>query len=205
MFASGAAAFNEIADFINTLDKGVTWKSVGHILERSYLQKARLEEEHAFDVLTFSTKTCIVNTNGHNTRFYVRKQEDGYPAIKGMRLAGAAHPFLLADGHISTSVTIAAGKTACLDIDYVGGDSVPPEVSKSSVRVWMLRTISDWRDQYLSHFRIGRFIITAYYGNVRSTGTKALTIVAAVCVGWIMHVWLRRRVTRTFGRRAPQL
>jgi hypothetical protein len=197
MFAKSIGAFNETADFINSIDTAIKWRSLGQILERSYLQKARLGEKNAYDVLTSSSTTCLENTDGQEKRFYVRKQEDGRPAIRNVRAGGQTHPFEIVDGYMSTSVALAGGHTVCLAIEYMDDNGEPVKLSKSSIRVRILRTVSDWRDQYLSRFSLGRSIIKAYYRDDSTKDKAAISIVAAGCAGGIVYWWrLRRRLTK---------
>jgi hypothetical protein len=200
MFAAGIQAFNETADFVNSIEPAVEWKSLGYILARSYLRRLRLADESALDVLTDSSITCLENENGRERTFHVRKAEDGDPGIKAVMVDGKAQPFDTVDGLLTTRVSVDTGRTACLEVHYISDDTHPVQLSKLSKRVWVLRTISDWRDRYLSRSSFGRLVIAAYYGNDRKF---RITLILGIAVATVMVLWfglLRRREARKSTR-----
>ena len=205
LFVNGISAFDAMADLVNQSEPETRWRNLGDIVRHLYL--VRLRDDTNYDVLAFSSSLSLDNTSGHDSIFYVRKQENGSPVISSVKVDGQPCNYRLHHGYLEFGVTIPAGTTRSVDVRYENNlGEVPVIFAKNSLRVYLLRTISDFRDITLSRYAVGRGITRAYYRYVYPVPTKYLMVGAFALIlacgggGWGLLVILRRR-NRSNGRR----
>ena len=196
LFENGISAFDAQADQLNKLEPDTQWSSLGDIVRHLY--RVRLRDDSNHDVLAFSSNLSLENTSGHDSIFYVRKQETGSPLITSVSVDGRPSEYQLHDGYLDLSVEIPAGKTRNVVVLYENdGGLMPASASKHSLRVYLLRRISDFRDITLSKYAAGRALTHLYYSTQPTSllifGALAM-ILACGCGGWGLRLFLRRRI-----------
>jgi hypothetical protein len=198
-FVGGTDAFNNIADRVNRLEPDTRWLGLGDIVRHLYLVKLR--DDSNYDVFAFSTSINLENTSGRDSVFYVRKTEVDHPAIAAVVVDGQALPFQLHDGYLDFNLPIPAGQARSVTIQYEKGLSAPPPgIEKRSIRVYLLRMASDFRDDILYKTVAGRALIHYYYRgeDVDPKPSHVLEpalalILPCICVGWSIRTLIRRR------------
>jgi hypothetical protein len=172
LFASGMDAFNDIADEVNKSEVDTEWRSAGDIVEHLYLTKLR--EDGNYDVLSFANRLRLENTFGRDVVFNVRKAESDSANIASVNVEGRDQPFLVRDGYLELSLSVPPGERRSVAIRYKNDlDLATVNSSKTSLRVYLLRKASDFRDITMSEYAAGRTLTEFYY---RHRLTPALTI-----------------------------
>lgn len=161
-FVRGIDAFDSVADKVNQLQPDTRWSGLGEIAEHLYLLKRRTGSD--YDVLTFSGSVKLDNTSERASLFHIRKQESDPPAIESVSVDSQQVPFQMEEGYVQLTVPVPAGGSRRVVIRYKNDlnlASIP--VSKNSLRVYLLRRASDFRDITMTGNSAGRAIISAYY------------------------------------------
>jgi hypothetical protein len=97
-------------------------------------------------------------------------------------------------------VKIPVGESRRVVIRYKNDlDLASVSISKRSLRVYLLRTVSDFRDISLSKFSVGRTVIAYYYGGKMSLLAVLLwgsvAIVFGICATWGFLLIVNRKNT----------
>ncbi|MGB6024266.1 MAG: hypothetical protein WBG40_03580, partial [Candidatus Sulfotelmatobacter sp.] len=195
-FARGADAFDGVADEVNKLEPDIRWSSVGDIVKHLYL--VRLRDDSNYDVLAFSSSVQLTNTFRRDLVFYIQKQESGSPDVASVSVDGRQLPFQLRGGYLELSLPIPAGKARNVVICYKNDlDLASISTSKDSLRVYVLRELSDFRDITLSEYSLGRTLIDCYYKHELSPlmviGFGCVLIVLVVCGAWSLRIIMKRK------------
>lgn len=194
-FAKGIDAFDGIADEINRLQPDTRWRSVGDIVKHLYL--VRLRDDSNYDVLAFSSTLDLNNTSERNSIFYIQKQESDSPAIDSVSVGGQQVPFQLDKGYLHLNVAVPVGESRRVVIQYKNDlELASISISKDSLRVRLLRMVSDFRDITLSKYAVGRAVTDYYYeGKVSAPMVIAcvvLVTILAIC-GTCTLLLIRKR------------
>jgi len=197
-FARGTGAFNGVADEVNEIEPGIRWSGVGDLVKHLYL--VRLREDAGYDVLALSSNLQLDNSTGRDAVFHVQRQEPEADAVGAVLVDGGPVPFQLKDGSLDVILPLSAGQSRTLVIQYKNDTVASPlDVGHGALRVYVLRTISDFRDLTLSHFVSGRIITRAYNAGRWTLSGLILDGLGAVatlfCVAWA--------ILRIAGRRKP--
>jgi hypothetical protein len=195
-FATGIGAFDGMADAVNKSEPDTRWRSAGEIVKHLYL--IRLREDANYDVLAFSNSVELENPSTRDLVFYVIRPEFGSQAIASVNVDGRTYPYELHAGDLSLSVPVPAGSTRSLVIQYKNDlDLASVSTARDSVRVDVLRMVSDFRDITLSKFYVGRALTDYYYKHgitplliIVFGGTFLLIIAGGV---WILHIVTKRK------------
>ena len=200
-FASGINAFDSMADEVNKSEPDTHWRSVGDIVKHLYL--VRLKDDSHYDVLAFSNNFELENTSERSLVFDVRKQESGSPVITSVNVDGREYPFQLRGGYLDLSVSLPPGGVRSVAIQYKNDLNLASiSTSKRSLRVYLLRKVSDYRDITLSKYYLGRAFTAYYYKNhCDKNGTTLLLVIVCGCllilfstgVGWTLWVVMKRK------------
>jgi hypothetical protein len=197
-FEGGMGAFDDVADRVNGLEPDTRWRGLGDIVRHFYLVKLR--DASSYDVLAFSASIDLENTSGRDSVFHVRKMEGDHPAIASVVVDGRAWPFQLDDGYLHFDLPIPAGRASAVTIQYQNQSPLPPVgIEKTSIRVYLLRMASDFRDNILYRSAAGRVLIHSYYGDDGEPRPAwvfecALALMLSVVfVGWRMRMLIRKR------------
>jgi hypothetical protein len=165
-FADGIGAFNPLADEVNRLQPDTQWRSAGFIAQHLYLE--RLRDDGNYDVQLLSATVSLTNTHGHDAVFFLDKLEDGADPFK-VTLDGRAQAYDFKNGHLRIEVPIQAGATRVIMVTYQNDLVLTKvDISKSSLRVAVLRHLSDFRDDEVTRSGPGRWFVRSYVAN-RST------------------------------------
>ena len=110
---------------------------------------------------------------------------------------GQPHGFDWKDGMVSFAVPARAGESRNITVRYRQTVATAPvNVARNSLRVYLLRMSSDFRDDVLYRFTPGRALIDAYYGRL-AAWSVALAIGATgaflVVVSSVCFLTLKRR------------
>ncbi|HTS05634.1 MAG TPA: hypothetical protein VMP68_08630 [Candidatus Eisenbacteria bacterium] len=204
LFEKGIGAFDGVADQVNRLAPDTRWRGVGDIVRHFYL--VRRADNGTFDVLAFSRSVALENASGQASLFRIRKREFNHPMVASVRVDGQSCPFSIHNGYLEFSVSIAPGTTRDIAIEYAGKATASGvAIKQSSVRVYLLRMASEFRDNTLYRSAPGRAIIHVYYdsdGEPRPFGALVLAVVTAlICLGaaWGLRAFLKKR---GLGRRS---
>jgi len=175
-FRSGIDAFDSMADKVNKVEPDTQWRSVGDIVKHLYL--VRLRDDSNYDVLAFSNSFDLDNSSGRSLVFNVEKQESDSPVIASLSVDGRDYPFQLREEYLDLSVTVPAGGVRRVVIQYKNDlDLASISTSKSSLRVYLLRQVSDFRDITLSKYYLGRAFTDYYYKNYEEKDRATLLLV----------------------------
>jgi hypothetical protein len=197
-FASGIDAFDGVADQVNKIQPNTRWRSVGDIAKHLYLVRLRGDSE--YDVRAFSNDLELNNTFGRDSVFYIQRPESDPAAIALVSVDGRRATYQVDSGILQVMVKIPAGESRHVVVRYKNDlDLVSVSISKSSLRVYFLRTVSDFRDISLSKFSAGRTVIAYYYGGKMSLLTIILcgsvVIVFGICTTWGFLLIVKRKNT----------
>jgi hypothetical protein len=206
LFASGMDAFDGMADEINKLEPDTRWRGVGDIVKHLYLVRQR--DDSNYDVLTFSSSFDLNNTSERDLVFYVQKQESGSPVIASVSVDGRHVPFQLRGEYLDLSVPVHAGKARRVVIQYRNDlDLASISTSKSSLRVYLLRKASDYRDMTLSKSYVGQAFADYYDKHKISPLTVIVCccalIIFSICGTWRMLVIMKRRTPVVLSPNIP--
>lgn len=198
-FASGMNAFDETADRVNATQPDTMWRSLGEIAEHLYLQKERADGN--FDVRAFSADLRLDNPSLRDRVAFVDKEEDfGLPFV--VLVDGISYSYERLGNHILVRIPLPKRTRAHMTIRYSGAlDITKVDVSKSSLRVRILRDLSDFRDDTISRSALGRNFIAEY---TDSEGAWNRAVAASVMIILITATtWhFRRKIRREKKDRA---
>jgi hypothetical protein len=195
-FAGGVAAFDGTADEVNKLEPDTQWRGLGDIVKHLYVVKLR--DDSNYDVLSFSGNICLDNASVRDSIYYVRKQEDGSQAIDSLIVDGLKFPYQLQEGYLNFAIPVAMGKTRCAAIQYKNDLNLASiSISKDSTVVYLLRTASDFRDNYLSKAGVGLTFIR-FYNEHKLAPAQVLACLFALMlvflyVGYRLRVFVTKR------------
>jgi hypothetical protein len=204
LFANGMAAFNGVADEVNKLQSDIRWRSLGDIAKNLYL--VRLRDDSNYDVLTFSSRVDLENVTGRSSVFNIEKEEPDSAAVAAVSVNGRVVPFEVSGGYLHLSIDIPAAESRSIEIRYKNDlDLTTIRTSKNSLRVYLLRMISDFRDIALSEYSAGRVVTYYYY---KDEGSRLIVIacgfgaiVLGGCGTWRVLVMVKRKTSPTVLRR----
>jgi hypothetical protein len=191
-FKNGSAAFNSLADFINTAQPDVVWTSLGNIATRLYLQ--RRTEAREMEVLAFSSNLVIRNTYPFAMKYVVRKKEDFVFPIQSVEVDGNEHDYAKEDGYITIVVTLEPNRERNIGISYHSNYNVDSfRFSDNALQAMTVRALSDFRDIYLSQLPYGDRIVVAFYsmGGVRIIFIGLSGFILSLVV---LYVWHARKI-----------
>jgi hypothetical protein len=185
-FADGIGAFNPLADEVNRLQPDTQWRSAGYIAQHLYLEKLR--DDGNYDVQLLSATVSLTNNHGHDAVFFLDKLEDGAVPFKVTR-DGQAQPYGFENGHLRMQVPIRAGATSEITVTYQNDLVLSKiDISKSSLRVAVLRHLSDFRDDVVTRSGPGRWFVRSYVAN-RSTWNHSVEGFAFLILLTVVYWW----------------
>jgi hypothetical protein len=178
LFTRGIDAFDDLADEVNKRQPATRWRSVGEVAKHLYLVRER--DESDYDAFMFSSNINLDNTFDRSVEFHVQKQETDSTSIESVTVDGRGVPFHFESGMLQINVAVPPGESRNLVVRYKNDlDLATIGTSKRSLRVYVLRMASDFRDITLSEYSVGR-IVTDYYYRVLASPFSLGT--AAGCV-----------------------
>lgn len=187
-FATGIDAFNPTADFVNQVQPNTKWTSLGDIMHHLYLE--RLRDDGNLDVRALSASIQIKNDLPHDATVSVEKAED-FSTPLTVLVDGRPYSFQHAGNTLRLELPIAAGKTRSVEVRYLPELNLAAiDISKPSIKVAIIRQLSDFRDNFVSDTRAGRWFIHSYV-DYRSDWNRAIAImvlfIALFLAAWYLH------------------
>jgi hypothetical protein len=162
LFANGIGAFDDTATFVNRIQPDTVWDSLEDIVRHHYLVKLR--EDGNYDLTAFSSQLTLENPWEHDVTFFVEKRESFTPPIKSLTVGGESHPYQRSGDLLLFKVPVSAKQVKQIMINYRQETrNFYVDVYKSSVRIDLLRRMSDFRDLWVSRSRVGAAFIRLYY------------------------------------------
>jgi hypothetical protein len=197
LFADGIDAFNRVAELVNNIDPYVEWCSLGMIAKHLYSQ--RIRDDNNYDILSFSKSIELKNPHKKDVTYFVRKEESFRIPIKRVAVDGIEYPYQKTGDYISIKVSIPPGTSRVIEVEYQNElNLLPIEISKTNLRVSLLRKLSDFRDMTFSRNIFGRIFIYYYYNTgFYKSGLKGIAIflIGLVAVITIVGVYLLKKRT----------
>jgi hypothetical protein len=180
-FRNKITSFNATAKFINHQQPDTVWQSLGYISRRLYLKKLR--EDGSYEVLAFSSDFILENNSDYSCNYFVRKLEVSDVPIKKITVDGGDHPYFASHNEINLAISMPPGDRRRVKIVYEDrSDLKSVEISKTNLRINIIRHLSDFRDIRLSNNFLGRMIVQFYYrSKLYKLGLAALAIL--LCAG----------------------
>lgn len=195
-FARGIDAFDPVADEVNRAEPDTRWRNLGDIAAHLYL--LRTSDDGGYDVFTFSSSVSLENTSASEQIYHIVKREPNASMIQAVTIDGTPAPFKAQNGFLDCSVTIPAGATRNMLVTYKNDlDLASINIRRTSLKVYLLREASDFRDIWFSRFGLGQAAI-AYYYDHNETPTQVLTFLGLILILAIGAVWV---VIALFKRR----
>jgi len=194
-FENGIDAFNETARLMNKIQPDIIWQSLGYIAQHLYLEKLR--EDGNYDVMVFTRNLVLQNTHQRDVTFFVHKKESFSPPIKKLTADGQAHPYNKSARDLISTISIPAGETRHLVIEYKNDlDLASIDVSKKDSHVNRLRKLSDFRDMTLAKNVFGRTFIHLYNetGLFKLVSWRLLILLLVLGILMASGGWYLRRV-----------
>jgi hypothetical protein len=187
-FAAGSDAFNSTADTVNHLQPGTLWQSLGYIAQRLYLEKLR--DDGNYDIRSYSGTIRLRNDHKRDATFFIEKKED-FALPLTVFVDGQPYPYRRSENRLDLSVPIRDGATREITIKY-GNDLALAQidVSKRSLRIYVIRELSDFRDDVVSRTAFGRTFIRVYTEQEAAWNMGLLVfmvLLAALATAWFVR------------------
>jgi hypothetical protein len=202
-FASGINAFNKTAETVNHLQPRTQWRSLGEIVRHLYLEKLRTDGN--YDIRAYASTIHVDNRHKRDVRFFVEKEED-FSLPLTVFVDGEPYPYYRSGTRLCLELPIRDGMSREVSIKYANDLNVAGvDISKTSLRVYAIRRLSDFRDNVVSKTALGRRFIRSYsergdYWN----GVAAVfaVMLAAIALGWLyVHTNTRRSMLQNMAPR----
>ena len=162
-FSPGIGAFNKMADTVNQIQPGIQWKGLGYIAHHLYLEKLR--DDGNFDIRAYSGTIDLFNDHKRDAVFYIEKDED-FAQPFSVFVDGQPYPFERSGKQLRLQLTIQDGMSKEITIRYSNNLNLAgTDISKQSLRVSIIRHLSDFRDDVVSRSPLGRRFIVSYRDN----------------------------------------
>ena len=166
-FFRGINAFDDTAALVNHIQPDSIWASLGSIMRHLFLVKLR--EGSDYDVMAFSSQIRLENPEEHSVRFFLQKDESFGVPLKSLTVGGEPYPYRRSGDSLLLDVAVPAKQSRDVVVTYDNDlDVSRVDLSKSSLRINLLRRISDFRDLELSRNPVGAAAIRFYYSHLFS-------------------------------------
>jgi hypothetical protein len=181
---------------VNAIQPDVQWSSLGTIARHLYL--IRRADDGTYVVRAYSPDIVLHNPDRTVRKFRVIKADSGSVPVLQVLVDGRSIPYSRpSDGHLQIQLTVPHGEVRHIQIIYRNDfDPAKEDLAKRSLRINLLRHLSDIRDQYLSAGPVGNFIQQYYYdSNLYQFGLEVLAGIAVVALILLAGlIWITRTV-----------
>jgi hypothetical protein len=187
-FKDGADEFNIIADLINKVQPETIWPGLGNIGKKLYLQKRNHDGE--VEILAYSSNLVIKNRYPVTMKYVVRKEEDFLIPIQSVEVDGFKHDFIQDGNNIKVEVFIEPNCEKNIRILYYSDYQVGTfTYSDTDLQVTLIRTLSDFRDLYLSKLPFGDKMVMIFYwiGGVKGFGIGLLGVTGIILILLVLY------------------
>lgn len=188
-FKNGADQFSKIASYVNTAQPSVEWTGLGNIARHLYLQ--RRIDDREIEVLSYTAEIALKNTYPAAMKYVVRKQEDFSVPVRSVEVDGVRLEFTKEIDHIRLEVTIEPGREKNIRILYQADELVGPfNYSETDLQTTLVRSLSDFRDLYMTKLPFGDTLVVAFYsfGGVRAAFIGLSVMILFILILSVVHV-----------------
>lgn len=193
-FSSGAAAFNETADEVNRLVPSVLWTGLGDIAEHLYVVRTRPDGNQ--DIRAYAPRIKIDNKTPRDVTYHIEKIEN-FTGPVTTSVNGAPYKYELKDGTLRLQITLPPHSSRTVNVHYGPSSNEAVSIAKNSVRIRIIRYLSDWRDDVLWRSNTGRWFARSYsnHGGIwKLTATVALLLLLSSF--WLIPHYFKAAPTR---------
>ena len=199
LFTNGIDAFDHIADEVNDIEPDMRWRSLGDVVRHLYLIRA--SGERRFEILAFGRAISLTNSSTQEEMFWVRKRESSVASIASVTVDGQAQPITVSGGYLQAQVVVPARSTRTFEIRYRNDLNLAfIPTANSSLRIYLLRKLSDFRDIALSKYTIGSSFTRFYYEHEmtpsEAVGGSIALLAILGCVGMVLVARVRANHSR---------
>lgn len=186
-FKNGADSFNSIANFINDKQPEVSWANLGTIANHLYLQKRN--NDHEIEIMAYSSNINIKNNYQNIMTYIIKKQEDFSIPIKSVEVNGLQHEFTKDGNKIKIEILLKPNCEENIRIIYRPDNKVEAlSYSNRDLQVYLIRSLSDFRDNYLSKLPFGDKMVTISY-RIGGLNKVVIIFLGIVGISLIMLIW----------------
>jgi hypothetical protein len=162
LFKDGIGAFSQNASMVNHIRPDIRWASLGAIARHLYFE--RIRDDGDTDVIAYSSEILLENRRKKIAVYHVRKEESFEPPIREVLVNGKPYRSEIEGNSIVLTIELMAGASKKIQVIYENDYNMRKvDISKRSLRVYLLRKFSDFRDLVLSRNVIGMFFVKYYY------------------------------------------
>jgi hypothetical protein len=157
-FSNDINAFNETAEYVNKKAmKKIEWVGLEKLCQNLYMQ--RIRDDGGYDIRMFCREISIRNECRDPSTYRVVNIETGTSDIE-KAIIGESVFYSNIELELKKPIRLNPGQNITIKIIYKEAhDSEKVKVDEGNLRVYILRTLSDFRDLVLSKSKIGRGII----------------------------------------------
>jgi hypothetical protein len=198
-FSSGIGAFNRTADVVNRLQPETRWRSLGEIVQHLYLIRAR--DDGNYDVRAYGKILRLYNRTNQDTNYYVEREEDfAFPVT--VYIDGRPVPYEHTGKGMRVQVPMPAGSSRQFEVVYSNDLNLANiDIRKSSPRIWAIRYLSDFRDEFVSKTIWGQRLVRSYSDN-GSVWNAAISAAFGVMAVTLAVARRRKRIRSGSGQRS---
>jgi len=119
-FQNGMAHFNPYADFANSIQGGVEWKSLGDIMKKMYLEK--MNDDGSISIQFYGNNIIFSNETGESHLYHFQKEEWLNVPILDVKVDGSPIGYTVIDSILQFDLTIPPHTDKEVYITYSSGD-----------------------------------------------------------------------------------
>ncbi len=191
-FERGIDAFNAVAEWVNAQESDTRWSGLGEVVRHLYLMRLRPDSD--YDVATFGPDIQLENPSDGPAVFHIQRLEPDQAQLDSIVVDGYPLSFHWKDGTVRFEVPMRAGESREIMVRYKQTVSAATvSAAKNSLRVYLLRMGSEFRDEVLYKVPPGRALIHAYYGQWPGKLTIGAAGVLVGVVSGLCFLTLKRR------------
>jgi hypothetical protein len=203
-FHKGIDGFNFIARNVNEMQPQIKWASLGDIGKKLYYEKRIGERE--IEILSFTSEILIANEHTSEMKYIVKKKEVDSIAIHSVEVDGVRHEYSIDEGHVRVEIGIEPGCERNFRIIYSSDCKVASlKLDDKELKARIIRTLSDFRDNYLPRVPFGAQAVGAFYflGGVENVAILVASLTATILILFLLLVkWrIRQRKSDTGAMR----
>ena len=188
-FAAGENAFDPVADEVNQLQPTTRWTGLGEIMHHLYLE--RLRDDGDVAIRSYSPVIRLHNGSQRTVNFWIEKEER-FDSPVMVLLDGHTAAYERSETGLRLRLAIAPGKDHLVEVRYGAPMNLAAvDLSSHSLRVALIRILSDYRDNAVSRTMPGRWFIRSYAASAALWDWLAIAVVASLCGGSIAACYRR--------------
>jgi hypothetical protein len=163
-FHDGSRAFNATADFMNQMEPGTKWVSLGDL--SLHLYQLRRREDGNIDVRMLSREMILSLSSQSGVHYFVTFKTASSAPISRVEVDGSPVAYQRTADGISFESGSSRKDTQKIVVVYASDSGgTQPEIRRVGFKTNVLRRISDFRDMHISRYAWGRAMIDSYYNH----------------------------------------